>query len=238
MAGNCDSRVRGSRDMERRGSRKAFGAQPILVEAAVESLESALAAESAGASRLELCANLNDGGTTPSPSLIAEVLDKAQIPVFVMIRPRGGGFVYTDDEIVAMTRDIEHARSSGIAGIVTGVLTPGARVDVERTRSLVSAAAGLPVTFHRAFDSAENLPDALEQLIQIRVKRVLTSGGAPTALEGASVISELVAQARDRITIIAGGGIRDNNVHEVIVRTGVREIHTRQVRGIPRALTG
>lgn len=222
----------------RHGSRECAGAKPIIIEAAVESLESALGAEAAGANRLELCANLNDGGTTPSASLIAEVLDKTQLSVFVMIRPRGGGFVYTDDEIAVMTRDIEHARSTSIAGIVTGVLTPDARVDVERTRSLLSAAAGLAVTFHRAFDSAESLPDALEQLIQIGVTRILTSGGAPTALEGASVISALVAQARNRITIIAGGGIREKNVRDVIARTGVREVHTRQVRGIPRALTG
>ena len=170
--------------------------------------------------------------------MIAEVLDKTQLPVFVMIRPRGGGFVYTGDEMFAMTRDIEHARSTRIAGIVTGVLTPDGHVDVERTRTLVSATAGLPMTFHRAFDSTNNLPDALEQLIQIGVSRVLTSGGAPTALEGASVISALVDQARDRISIVAGGGVRDYNVREVIVRTGVREVHTRQVRGIPPAIAG
>jgi copper homeostasis protein len=223
--------------MERHRSRKAIGAQPILIEAAVESLESALAAQGAGANRLELCANLADGGTTPSAGLIAEVLDKTQLPVFVMIRPRGGGFVYTDNEIVAMTRDIEQALSTGIAGIVTGVLAPDARVDVERTLALVNAASGLPVTFHRAFDFSDNLPEALEQLIQIGVSRVLTSGGAPTALEGASAIAALAAQARGRIGIIAGGGIRENNVREVIARTGVREIHSREVRGIPDAIT-
>ena len=216
--------------MERHGSRKAIGAETILVEAAVESLESALAAEAAGADRLELCANLSDGGTTPSAALIAAVLDKTKLPVFVMIRPRGGGFVYSDDEIAAMTRDIGNVGSMGVAGIVTGALTPDARVDVERTRRLVSAAVGLPVTFHRAFDSTQNLPDALEQLIQLGVSRILTSGGAATALEGASVISTLVAQARDRIAIIAGGGVRDHNVRELIVRTGVREVHARQVR--------
>jgi copper homeostasis protein len=215
--------------MERHGRRKAMGAQPILIEAAVESPESALAAERAGADRIELCANLNDGGTTPSAGLIAAVLNQIQLPVFVMIRPRGGGFVYSDDEIDAMTRDIERVGSTGIAGIVTGVLTPDARVDVERTSTLVHAAAGLPVTFHRAFDSTANLPGALEQLIQIGVSRVLTSGGAPTASEGASVIAALVGQARERIAIIAGGGIREHNVRDVIARTGVREVHSRLV---------
>ena len=155
-----------------------------------------------------------------------------------MIRPRGGGFVYSDDEIDQMLRDIERARSTSAAGIVTGVLTPDARVDVERTGALVNAASGLPVTFHKAFDSTDNLPEALEQLIQIGVSRVLTSGGAPTALEGASAIADLVDRARDRIAIIAGGGVREHNVRELIVRTGVREVHARDVRGIPDALTG
>jgi copper homeostasis protein len=224
--------------MGRHGSRKTIGAQPILIEAAVESLESALAAEGAGANRIELCANLRVGGTTPDASLIAAVLDATNLPVFVMIRPRGGGFVYSDDEIEQMLRDVEHARTTRVAGIVTGALTPGARVDVERTRVLVSAASGLPVTFHKAFDSTANLPEALEQLIQIGVSRVLTSGGSPTALEGASAIADLVDQARDRIAIIAGGGIREHNVRELIVRTGVREVHARDVRGIPNALNG
>jgi copper homeostasis protein len=224
--------------MERHGGRKTIGAQPILIEAAVESLESALAAEGAGANRIELCANLRVGGTTPDASLIAAVLDATNLPVFVMIRPRGGGFVYSDDEIKQMLRDVEHARTTRVAGIVTGVLNPHARVDVERTRVLVSAASGLPVTFHKAFDSTANLPEALEQLIQIGVSRVLTSGGSPTALEGASTIADLVDQARDRIAIIAGGGIREHNVRELIVRTGVREVHARDVRGIPNALNG
>jgi copper homeostasis protein len=170
--------------------------------------------------------------------LVAAVLDKTTLPVFAMIRPRGGGFVYSDDEIEEMLRDIEHVRRTRVAGIVTGVLTPDARVDVKRTRVLVSAAAGLPVTFHKAFDSTANLPEALEQLIRVGVSRVLTSGGAPTAFEGASAIADLVGQARDRIAIIAGGGIRDHNVRELIVRTGVREVHARDVRGIPNALTG
>jgi copper homeostasis protein len=201
----------------------------ILVEAAVETLESALAAERDGADRIELCANLSVGGTTPSAGSIAAVVGEIELPVFVMIRSRGGGFIYTDEDIDAMTRDIEVARNAGVAGIVTGVLTPSSRIDVERTRALAEAAAGLPVTFHRAFDSAANLPQALEQLIDVGVSRVLTSGGAPTALEGAAVIASLVDLARERIAIIAGGGIRSHNVREVIARTGVREVHSRLV---------
>lgn len=155
-----------------------------------------------------------------------------------MIRPHGGDFVYSNDEIAAMKRDIADTKKMGVSGIVTGILTPDARVDIDRTRTLVSAAAGLPVTFHRAFDSAQDLPRALEQLIELGVSRILTSGGATTALEGASVISALVDQARDKIAIIAGGGVRDHNVRELVNRTGVREVHARQVQGIRRALTG
>lgn len=198
----------------------------ILVEAAVETLESALAAERGGANRIELCANLTDGGTTPGAGLIAAVAERMRIPVFVMIRPRGGGFVYSADEIGAMSRDIEFAVSIGVAGIVAGALTSHGRIDLEQTRTLL-AAAGLPVTFHRAFDVIENPLDALEELIDLGVSRVLTSGGAPTAAEGGNAIAALVAQARDRIAIVAGGGIREHNVRDVIARTGVTEIHTR-----------
>ena len=213
----------------RRRRRKTVGVPLILIEAAVETLECALAAEREGADRIELCANLSVGGTTPSAELIGAVVGHVQLPVFVMIRPRGGGFVYTDDDIDAMTRDIELARKAGVAGIVTGVLTSAVHVDVEHTRTLTKAAAGLPVTFHRAFDSVANLPDALEQLIDVGVSRVLTSGGAPTALEGADVMASLVDQAGDRVAVIAGGGIREHNVREVIARTGVREVHSRHV---------
>ena len=201
----------------------------ILVEAAVETLESALAAERAGADRIELCVNLNEGGTTPSTGLIAAVVERTQLPVFVLIRLRAGDFVYSDDEIDLMSRDVETAGLIGVTGIVTGALTSDRGVDVGQTRALVNAAAGLPVTFHRAFDSTVNMPDALEQLIDLGVSRVLTSGGAATAVAGADVIAALVNQARDRIAIIAGGGIREHNVSDVIARTGVREVHTRFV---------
>jgi len=208
-----------------------------LVEAAVETLDSALAAERAGADRIELCDNLSDGGTTPGAGLIAAVAERTRLPVFVLIRPRAGGFVYSDDEFDTMVRDIGLAGTMGIAGIVTGALTTDGRVDAGRTRTLVEAAAGLPVTFHRAIDSAVNLPAALEQAIEAGASRVLTSGGAATALEGADLIRTLVDQARARITVVAGGGIREHNVCDVISRAGVREVHTRfidqaQMRGL------
>jgi len=200
-----------------------------FVEAAVETLDSALVAERAGADRIELCDNLNDGGTTPDAGLIATVAERSRLPVFVLIRPRAGGFVYSDDEFETMVRDIGLAVRLGIAGIVTGALTPDGRVDSERTRSLVEAAAGLPVTFHRAIDSAVNLPAALEQVIEAGASRVLTSGGAATALEGLDLIAALVEQAHERITVVAGGGIREHNVRDVLSRTGVREVHARLV---------
>ena len=201
----------------------------ILIEAAVETLESALAAERAGADRIELCVNLNEGGTTPSTGLIAAVVEGTQLPVFALIRLRAGDFVYSDDESDLMSRDVATAGLIGVAGIVTGALTSDRSVNAGQTRALVNAAAGLPVTFHRAFDSTMSMPDALEQLIDLGVSRVLTSGGAATAVEGADVTAALVNRARDRITIIAAGGIREHNVSDVIARTGVREVHTRFV---------
>lgn len=200
-----------------------------LVEAAVENLDSALAAERAGADRIELCDNLNDGGTTPDGKLVAAIVKRIRLPVFVLIRPRAADFVYSESEFDVMVRDIELTRTMGIAGIVTGALDARGRVDVKRTRSLVKAAGGLPVTFHRAIDSAADLRVALDDVIDAGVSRVLTSGGAPTAREGEDVIAALVTQGRERVSIIAGGGIREHNVREVIARTGAREVHGRLV---------
>ena len=212
-----------------------------LVEAAVETLDSALAAVRAGADRIELCDNLGEGGTTPDGGLVAAIVERIRLPVFVLIRPRAGDFVYSKSEFDVMIRDIELIRTMGIAGIVTGALNASGRVDVKRTRSLVKAAGGLPVTFHRAIDSATDLPVALDDAIKAGVSRVLTSGGAPTAREGVGVIAALVLQARERVSIIAGGGIREHNVRDVIARTGAPEVHGRlvdeaQMRGLVDAV--
>jgi copper homeostasis protein len=216
-----------------------------LVEAAVETLEEALAAKRAGADRIELCANLGVGGTTPSAGLIASVVQQVNHPVFVMIRPRGGDFVYAADEIDAMIEDIDRARPLGIAGIVTGALRSDGSVDVESMRRLMSPAAGLPVTFHRAFDVVANRTEALEQVIELGASRVLTSGGggAATALDGAVAIAMLVDQAGERVSIMAGGKIREQNARDVIARTGVREVHARleneaSIRGLVRVIRG
>jgi len=177
--------------------------------------------------RIELCANLSDGGTTPSAGLMAMATGRTRIQVFALIRPRGGGFVYTDDELAVMEHDIELGLSVGVLGFAVGALTSDAGIDAARTSAFVRAANGALVTFHRAFDFAANLSEALEQLIDAGVTRVLTSGGAPTAFEGADSIARLVDQARGRIIVMAGGGIRENNVREIVARTGVSEVHAR-----------
>ena len=181
-------------------------ASPILVEACVDSVDSAIAAERGGAHRLELCDALVDGGTTPSAGMIAAVKAAVSIPVFVIIRPRGGGFVYSDAEADVMRRDAEVAGTLGADGIVVGALQPDARVDVRRTRALIDAARGLSVTFHRAFDLVRDRYEALDVLASAGVTRVLTSGGALTALLGAD--KSLDRQAGHLACPVAGVGIR------------------------------
>jgi copper homeostasis protein len=198
-----------------------------VVEAAVETLQSAIAAERSGAGRLELCINLDEGGTTPPAELTSAVAAGIRIPLFVLVRPRTGDFVYSVEEIETILGDIEVARDLGVAGIVAGALTAEGRIAVAETRAFVETAGDVPVTFHRAFDMVADPSHALEDLIRIGVRGILTSGGKSTALDGADAIAKLVDQARDRITIVAGGGIRESNVREVIERAHVREIHSR-----------
>jgi copper homeostasis protein len=196
-----------------------------LVEAAVESVEGAIVAERAGAQRIELCANLTEGGTTPSAGTIGEALARVRVPIFVMIRPRGGDFLYTRTEIEVMIRDIAIAQLSGAHGIVLGVLTRDGAVDAQRMSGLVEAARPLPVTFHRAFDLAADMDTALETLIACGVTRVLTSGGAPRAGDAIPRLAELVARAGDRISVMPGGGISAANAKRIVDETGAREIH-------------
>lgn len=199
----------------------------ILVEACVESVASSIAAERGGAQRLELCDTLFNGGTTPNAAMIAGCKAAVSIPVYVMIRPRGGEFVYSDDERDVMRRDISVARELGADGIVTGCLQHDGNVDLELVKHLVEAAQEMPVTFHRAFDSTPNLESSLDSLADAGVARVLTSGGAPTAAEGATVLADLVRRAGSRLIIMAGGGIRQHNVRDIVTTSGVREVHRR-----------
>jgi copper homeostasis protein len=200
---------------------------PVLIEACVDSVPSAIAAEKGGAGRVELCDNLIEGGTSPSAGTIEECRARLGIPIFAMIRPRGGDFLYTDVEYAVMRRDIAHAKRLGADGVVLGLLRADGTVDVERTRPLVDAARPLPVTFHRAIDVARDAEEALDALIAMGVDRVLTSGQAPTAPAGAAVIARLVRRAAGRIVVLPGCGIDEENVRELVARTGVHEVHVR-----------
>lgn len=198
-----------------------------LIEACVDSVESSIAAERAGANRLELCDGQFEGGTTPSIELLRACMAAVSIPIFVMIRPRGGDFVYSAEERDTMQRDIVSARDLGVDGIVTGGLLRDDSIDTGLLRVLVETAAGLPVTFHRAFDATPNLNASLEVLIDAGVTRVLTSGGARTAAESLGMLADLVRRADTHLLVIAGGGVREHNVRDIVSRSGVREVHAR-----------
>jgi len=201
-------------------------AKKIAVEIAVHTLESAIAAETGGADRVELFSNPVEGGVTPSEGLITVARQKLARDIHVMIRPRGGDFHYSDLEFEAMRHDIAAAKRLGANGVVFGLVNLDGAVDVERTRRLVEAARPLSVTFHRAFDICQNLDNALEDLIFCGVDRVLTSGGEKNAIDGIDTIAQLVRLAGDRIVIMAAGGIRAANLHQIAQATGMREVHS------------
>jgi copper homeostasis protein len=185
-----------------------------------------MAAERGGADRIELCGNLSVGGVTPDAGLLRAVRAQVRIPVFSMVRPRAGDFVYSTSEFEEMKRAISAAKESGTDGVVLGVLTKDHRVDIERTRELVEFAKPVPVTYHRAFDENADLGQALEDIIESGAKRILTSGGAKSALAGAAVLAELIEAAGERIVIVPGEGISAANIAEVARRTKAREFHS------------
>lgn len=196
----------------------------IVVEVCVDSLEGARIAEQCGADRLELCANLPIGGTTPSAGLLRAVLAAVKIPVNVLIRPRAGDFVYSADEIVVMLVDIAAAHEMGAAGIVSGALTVEGMVDVASMEKLLQAARGLPFTFHRAFDVCAEPFKALEVLQTLGVQRLLTSGQAASVQGGIALLKELMAVSGD-IILMPGGGITPLNIHEILDPLPISEIH-------------
>ena len=196
----------------------------MIVEACVEGVDAAVAAERAGADRIELCAGLIEDGTTPSAGTLTVVRARVAIPIVAMVRPRGGDFVYTSAELEVMERDVATAREAGAHGVALGVLTADGRVDQDALRSLLRAAAPMAVTFHRAFDAAADLPAALDTLIGAGVRRVLTSGGAASAREGRDTLAALVRQAGGRTAIVAGGRVDAAAARELGL-VGVREVH-------------
>lgn len=197
----------------------------MIFEVCVDAVEGALAAQAAGAQRIELCDNLVEGGTTPSLGMIQLTRQSVSIAINVIIRPRGGDFCYSDLELEVMRLDILAAKAAGANGVVIGLLKPDGTVDVERTSILVTAARPMSVTFHRAFDLSRDPNEALEAICGLKIERILTSGQMPSALEGADCIAALVQQAARRTIILAGGGINVRNIAAVVAKTGVKEVH-------------
>ena len=197
----------------------------MRVEICVDSAAGALAAERGGADRVELCDNLLEGGTTPSAGCIKVARRAIKIGLQVIIRPRGGDFLYTSDELEVMREDIRMAKDLGADGIVLGCLTPQGDIDCGRTQEFIGLARPLNVTFHRAFDMCRDAESALEALIKLGVDRVLTSGQEASCLEGLELLAALEKQAAGRIIVMPGGGISVRNVQKIIGATGVKEVH-------------
>lgn len=195
------------------------------VEICCNSVLSALNAKQGGAYRIELCQALGEGGTTPSAAAIEYCVKELNLQTRVLIRPRGGSFVYNNEEMKVILRDIELARHYGAHAVVIGFLTPEGDIDTAKTRAAVKAAEDMDVTFHRAFDECRNPVEALEQIIDCGCGKLLTSGCKPTAIEGALMIKQLVNQSAGRIDIIAASGIVSTNAAEIASLTGVKEIH-------------
>ena len=198
----------------------------MLVEAYVDQLETAVAAERNGAGRLELCGP-GEGGLTPSPALLGAVMAAVQIPVHVMIRPRTGDFVYSDAEFTQMRAEVAMAKAAGAAGIVFGISHPDGTLDVARMATLIAEARPLRIGIHRAFDGTPDPYVALDQLIALGADVILAAGHAPTAEEGIPCLARLHAQAAGRTTIMPGGSVRAHNVQRIIRDTGVLEVHAR-----------
>ncbi len=198
----------------------------IKLETAVESVDGALIAQQYGANRLELCSALELGGLTPSVGLMSGIKKHISIPVFALIRPRSGDFLYSDLEFETIVGDVSEAKKQGLDGVVVGFLNSDGTVDVERTQSICKIASPMQVTFHRAFDVCKDPFVALEQIIEAGCHRILTSGQQQSAVDGIPLIKELVFRANNRITILAGAGVRAHNVKQIIQQTGVNEVHT------------
>lgn len=208
-----------------------------LIEICVEGIDGLLAAQAAGADRAELCASLVEGGITPSFGTVRTALDMAAIPFHVIVRPRGGDFLYSAAEHRSMLADVAALRDMGVAGVVVGCLNGDGTIDEARMSELVRAAGPLSVICHRAFDMTRDPLEALEALVRCGVGRVLTSGQRDTAFKGADLLARLVRQAGDRIVILGCGGLNPDTVAEVLERTGLSELHFSAPVTVPSAMS-
>jgi copper homeostasis protein len=197
----------------------------MLIEVCVDTVESALAAQAGGADRIELCLALAEGGLTPTVGLLQEVRQRVSLPIMVMIRPRPADFCYSPEDFAVMRRDLLAAKELGADGVVLGLLQPDGTIDLDRSRELIQLAHPLPVTFHRAFDLTRDAGEALEQLVDLGAARILTSGQAPDSEAGLDTLTQLVTQAGDRLAVMPGGGIREDNVAIILRRSRAREFH-------------
>jgi len=209
----------------------------IKIEVCANSLESALNAQKGGAHRVELCANLYEGGTTPSMGEISLSRELLHIDLNILIRPRGGDFLYSKNEIEIIKRDILNCKNIGVDGVVIGFLKTDGNIDVDLTKEITKLARPMSVTFHRAFDMCKNPEKALEELIGIGVDRVLTSGAENKAIDGMELLNKLVKQANNRIIIMPGSGIRLSNILELIKKTGASEFHVSERKMLPSKMT-
>lgn len=204
---------------------RASYSEGLTLEVCVDSVASAMAAEQGGAQRVELCDYLAGGGTTPSAGMIEVVRKNINIGLHVLIRPRRGDFLFSDLELDIMKRDIEVCREIGADGVVIGMLTKDGNIDIARTQELIALAGHMSVTFHRAFDLTPDPIKALDDLMQLRVHRLLTSGQQETALQGVPLLRELNNRAAGKLIILPGSGVNSQNVREIVTKTGVREVH-------------
>ena len=197
----------------------------MIKEACVESFEKALEAQNNGANRIELCENLAVGGTTPSYGTVKVCLEKLDIPIFPMIRARGGSFVYSKDEIEIMKEDIKVFKDLGVKGLVLGCLTSDNKIDLELTKTLVNLAYPMEITFHKAIDEISNPLDYIEDLVNIGIKRILTSGGKATALEGKDLINDMIKKSNGRLKIVVAGKVTKENLNELSNLISADEFH-------------
>jgi copper homeostasis protein len=197
----------------------------MIFELCAETIDACLAARDGGAHRIELCSGLSEGGITPSHGLIRDAVERSGLPVHVLVRPRGGNFLYSASDVHVMRRDILHIKELGAAGVVLGILLPDGRVDMEATRALVELARPMKATFHRAFDTTPSLQQALEEVIATGADRILTSGGQRNVVAGSAALADLVQRAGGRIEIAVGGGLRLQNASSLARVTQARHFH-------------